>query len=81
MKGTYAWEGAYHQLSLTERLLGAQAPSNRTGAQIFGAARLDAKPASTLNGGSLTLRACFLICKQGLITVCSSLSCGEDEIS
>ena len=33
MKGTYAWEGAYHQLSLTERLLGAQAPSNRTVAQ------------------------------------------------
>ena len=83
MKGTYAWECEYHQLSLTELLLGAQGPCNRHWGpeHSFGAGWLDAKPASPLKRGSLTLCVYFLICKQGLITVYSSLSCGKDEIS
>ena len=59
---------------------GAQQQARWPRAQL-GADRLEAEPASTLKRGSLTLCAYFLICKQGLITVCSSLSCGEDEIS
>ena len=80
----YAWECACHQLTLTEHLLGAQVQATGIVAQstVSGlTGRLDAKPTSTLKRASLTLCAYFLICKQGLITVCSSMRCGEDEIS